>query len=606
MRLSEWWKAFTGWVQERPLFGGGRLYLLSAILGLGIGAVAILFTLCIHGVREILLLHTVGYDPPSPGTAGLQPVLEVSRPFLLLIVAAAGGLLMGLIAYRFAPECFGGGTEEVIRAFHHGRGLLRGRVVFFKIVTSALTLGSGGSGGKEGPITQVGAAAGSRFAQFLGLRDWERRVLLTAGVAAGMGAVFKAPLGGALFACEVYYSRPEFETQAVIPSFIASILAFSIYSLAFGFAPLFALPEVPVPTLPDLLPLTVLAILVGTGSVAFVNLLRWTRREFDRMNYPPWLRPAAGGFAVGLVAWTGYQVARDSRFLGVLSEGYGAVQQAVDGNLGIGMLLALAGVKMLTSALTFSSGGSAGLFAPSMVIGGCLGGAVGLAASSWFPHLVGSPSAFIVLGMGGFFAGTSRAPISTIIMMTEVAQSYDVLLPLMWVCAVASLISARESLFEGQLPRQADSPAHRGEYVVDVLKGIQVDDLVKERKAPATLAPGTPLRRILQTAAESSQVLFPVVDKSRRLQGVLTLRYLRDFLYEESLGDLVVAQEIMRAQPVVLHLKQDLEEALGLLTEQQSEELPVVDGDGRFLGLVARRDIMQAYSRAMLELRSAK
>ena len=308
------------------------------------------------------MVRGVGYSIPVPGGEGSTVIpAEPTRRWLLLVVPAIGGLLSGLLVFSLAPEAEGHGTDAMIDAFHRKRGIIRKRVPFIKTIASALTIGSGGSAGREGPIAQVGSGFGSAPAGWLKSSDRERRLLVLAGAGAGIGAVFRAPLGGALFVVEVLYREMEFESAALVPAFVASIVSYSIYCGVSGkWGAIFRVPDATF-THPLELPLyLVLGLVCALMGILYVKVFYGVRdRVFRRIPLPRHVKPALGGLAVGVI---GYFLPQ------VLGMGYGWVQLAIDGNLALGLIVTIAFVKILATGLTISSGGSGGVFAPSMVI----------------------------------------------------------------------------------------------------------------------------------------------------------------------------------------------------------------------------------------------
>ena len=297
-----------------------------------------------------------------------------------------GGLLSGFLVFTFAPEAEGHGTDSVIDAYHRKQGQIRPRVPLIKIVASAITIGTGGSGGREGPIAQIGAGFGSLLANLLRLSVADRRILMAAGMGAGIAAIFRAPLAGALFAAEVLYRSPEFEPEVIMPAAIASVVSYCTYGLYTGWEPLFNTPNLifdnPWRLGPYLLLVLFMIVLASLYTRTFYGMVHL----FHRLPVRPHFRPAIGAFLTGLVGLGLYYLfGRQESVLSVLAFGYGSIQQAItDGPAGIsiGILLAIALGKILTTSLTIGSGGSGGVFGPSMVIGGCGGGALGLAVPS--------------------------------------------------------------------------------------------------------------------------------------------------------------------------------------------------------------------------------
>ncbi len=482
-------KAGVSWV---PLFGHfrsiGRLVLLAGLVGTVAGLGAVVFQVLSHVVVRYGLQMVAGYYPTGP--AGESGFLEAATsltggfaPWLLLVVVTAGGLVSGWLVYTFAPEAEGHGTDAAIKAYHKGNGLIRPRVPLIKILASAVTIGSGGSGGREGPIAQIGAGFGSFLAQRLGLSAYERRLLLAAGMGAGVAAIFRAPLAGAIFAIEVLYRDEDFEAEALIPAFISCTAAYCVYGLivqyvlgfSSGFQHIFSiLPGLTFDNPLLLGPLTVLALLMAGAAILYVRTFYGVHERFKRLKVPRHVRPAIGALATAALALAifyavgslGADAQQDS--LNVLSFGYGILQKTLSGNMAYGtvgaivVLLAIGLGKILTTSLTIGSGGSGGVFGPSMVIGGTLGGAVGLAFQMAMPSVVTRVDVFVILGMAAFFSAAAKTPISTILIVSELTGGYEMLLPAMWVAALAYLVSGRKySIYREQVPSRLTRPPTR-------------------------------------------------------------------------------------------------------------------------------------------------
>jgi CIC family chloride channel protein len=293
----------------------------------------------------------------------------------------------------------------------------------------------------------------------------------------------------------------------------------------------------------------------------------------------------------------------DERTLAVLGTGYGGLQLALDStaNAGGTLLLAIALMKILTTSLTIGSGGSGGVFGPSMVIGGCLGAAVGNLLHQFSPALVPQPQIYAIVGMAGFFSGIAHSPISTIIMVSEMTGDYKLLLPTMWVSTICFLLGRQWKLYEKQVPSRLDSPAHRGDFLVDLLEGIQVSDVPLTPRQ--TVPESTPLQQILQLITTSRQHYFPVVDLEERLVGIFSSDDVRAYTYNENVWKLAVARDIMTTALVTLEPGDDLNSAMRRFTQLNLDEIPVVDpqNPGRLLGMLRRKEVIGVYNRTLAE-----
>ena len=456
-RTLRWFPEFLSLLGQ-PVRAQARVLCLSVLVGLVAGAGAIVFFVATKTAEHFALGAAVGYRPEQPpaGEAQLSQLKEFDspfRPWLLLVVPTLGGLMSGWLVFTVAPEAEGHGTDSVIAAYHQKQGEIRTRVPLIKIVASSLTIGSGGSGGREGPIAQIGAGFGSLLARLLHLRPVERRILVAAGMGAGVAAIFRAPLAGALFAAEVLYSSPEFEPEVIMPAAIASVVAYCTFGLFAGWQPLFATPDLTFTNPLELVPYTLLVVLLVALAMLYTRTFYAIQRLFNRLALPRQLKPAIGACLTGLIGLLLYLAFGTQQVLSVLSFGYGAIQQALaaEGTITAGVLFAIAVGKIVTTGLTIGSGGSGGVFGPSMVIGGCGGGALGVLLHQLAPSLVPHPASFVVVGMAGFFSAAAKTPFSTIVIVSEMTGGYHLLLPSLWVCSLAFMLSDRQSIYSSQV-----------------------------------------------------------------------------------------------------------------------------------------------------------
>jgi len=577
----------------------GRLIVYSPLVGIVAGLGAVAFFYLLMAFQQFALGNIEGYFPPAAGSERIEHAPQLpTRWWAVLAVPTVGGLVCGMIVFGLAPETEGHGTDALVRAFHRLRGKVRGRVPFVKTAASIITIGTGGSAGREGPIAQIGAGFGSFLASWLGHSDHDRRLLMLAGASGGIGAIFRAPLGGALFVSEVLYSSTALETAAVIPCFISSITAYTVFSLCYGPGLAFNTPPSlhfeSAAELPFYLLFAVLCAVVGSIYVLVFYGLR--DHVFHKLKIPRFAKPAIGGFLLGCLALAYPQL---------MSGGYGWIQQAINGQLTMHLMLILCFGKILATSLTISSGGSGGVFAPSLYIGAMLGGAYGLACDHLFPGLITHPEAFVLVGMGGFFAGVARVPLTAMLMVCEMSGNYGLLVPLMLVCIVnVAILSSRWTLYEEQVFALVDSPAHQGDFVVDVLEQIRVRDVLRPDRRFETVGEGTPLTEILRIASRATCTYFPVVDVQENLVGIFSLRDLRAVLTGNGAGRLVVASDIASSPVLTVDPDDDLHTALRRFTQKNIDELPVVDPEhkGRILGMLNRRDVIAAYHNRVTEL----
>ncbi len=513
--------------------------------------------------------------------------------WMMLWIPAFGGLVSGFLVFRFAPEAEGHGTDAMIDSFHRKRGIVRKRVPVIKTFASAITIASGGSAGKEGPIAQIGSGFGSILASLLKMSDRERRIMLLAGAAGGIGAIFKAPLGAALFAAEVLYSRADFEFEAIIPCILSSVVGFMVFTLHDGTATIFHIPAFTLATLGQLPFYGVLGLLCALVGYLYVKVFYGMRdRFFAPLNIPRPLKTAMGGLMLGILAF----------FLPeVLGGGYQWIQSAIDGHLAVGLMIALVFGKVIATSFTISSGGSGGVFAPSLFIGSMLGGFYGNLCGRIFPQIVTEPAAFVLVGMGGFFAGVAKTPIAALIMVAEMTGGYNLILPMMVVSALSYLLLGKTTLYEKQVATRVDSPAHVGDYSVDIMDHLLVRDAVVPDRKVETIPEEMGFEGMLDLMVGSNQQDFPVVDKNGDLVGIISMTDLRTAMADASLHRLLVAKDIAVTGVMAITMDDSLNTALKYMAVVNVRELPVVSKEdpGKIISMVSRKDITRAYHQEM-------
>lgn len=591
----------------------GRTLLQAAIVGAAAGLLGAAFFGALEYVQVFFLEYLAGYRPlrAHGETFVNAPRNVVFRPWLLVFLPALGALACGLLT-RVAPEVEGGGGDAMIRAFHRHDGVVRTRVIWVKALASIFTLGTGGAGGREGPTMHIGGALGSTMARLLGVSARERRILLVAGVAAGISAVFRTPLGAALLAVEVLY-RDDFETDALIPSVLASVVAYSVVIAIYGQSTLFARAS-GYPFVPAHLPYyALLALCVAFLAIGFVNGLRIVRRLSSRFRGPRWLRPALGGLALGIIGtpiiWlVGRIIGSPGQGLGLLGGGYGAVQMAITGTAwlpggwqGVWLLLLLCGAKLIAASLTIGSGGSAGDFAPSLVLGGVFGGAFGRALELLLHDPRIQPGAFALVGMAAFYGGIAHAPLSSLILVCELAGNYDLLVPLMLAEGIAFVALRKRTLYSAQPWTRRDSPAHRDSHRPDVLGTLFVRDKMVEGRPYVSFEPRTKAEEILRRLPDCTwQDVFPV-EEGGTLKGMVAADALRMLAADREVDKWTIAADIM-GPPVTVRPEDTLRVATATLLENGIREIPVIDPNGRIVGFLDEADIAKAYLEASAPL----
>ncbi len=508
--------------------------------------------------------------------------LEVAGVNLgVALLPAIGGLIVGPIILRVAPETKGHGVPEVLEAVALKGGFIRTRVAMVKILVSSLTIGSGGSVGREGPIAQIGSSFGSALGQWFNLEESYRKLLVVCGLSAGISSTFMAPLGGALFGLEVIYRGVA--PYDVIPVFISSVVGMFVTAEVFGMEQAF-----PVPTYRFTNPLEMAYFIpIGLGfgllSIAWIRGLYLFEDFFEELEIPAWVKPAVGGLLTGLLG---------SLFLGygILGVGYEGLEKAIAGEIPLRLMVLLGVLKLVSTGLTVGSGSSGGIFAPSLYIGGMLGGALGLAVEGW-PFAASEPYVYALVGMAALFAGAARAPLTCIVMLPEMSGNYYLFPPLMLACASSyfiSLLYQRESIYTLKLLRRGSNV----DTTANPLKLVKVSEAMTPLEKVVSVRPETPLSVVTFMMWESEHTGFPVVGEEGYV-GMLSFDHLAK-MGEEEREALTAGEAALRDLPRV-RPEDSVYEALELLNEAGSELLPVVGEGGRLVGVISDSDILQAF-----------
>ncbi len=444
----------AGWRRHVHRYGGdSRTLALSALVGVAAGVGALVFMWALETCTRLLLVDLGGYTPATTiGEGGGTPASDFARPWAVPLVVGLGGLIAGLLVFTFAPEAEGHGTDAAIHAIHHDPTGIRPRVVVVKLIASAITIGSGGSGGREGPTAQISAGTASTIARRLRLTDAQARVLVTAGMASGIAAIFRAPLGGAMLGVELLYLE-DLEADALLPGLVASVVAYVVYGAVDGFTPVFGDQALITFTgAGQFVWFAVLGIAAGLLARAYSGTFYAVVSATQRLRVPRWLPPAIAGLLVGALGLV---------VPGVLGTGYGTVQQLMtpQGVLALPLLvlIAIPFTKILATSLSIGSGGSGGIFGPGMVIGAALGAAFWTLLHA-VPALAGSvgpsPAIFALVGMVAVFGSVAHAPIAMTLMVAEMTGNLAVIPPAMLALAVAAVIVGRTTIYRSQLERR--------------------------------------------------------------------------------------------------------------------------------------------------------
>ena len=567
-------------------FFGENVYLLilAAIIGILGGFGAVLFRVLIEVVRT------------SAFWGGFSVEILAETPWYLLVLPPAlGGLVVGPLIYFFAREAKGHGIPEVMNSVASRGGKIRKRVMMVKTIASAITIGSGGSVGREGPIVQIGAGVGSSIGQALGFDGNKLIVLLGCGAAAGMAATFNAPIAGVILAVEVIIGSATISVFS--PLVVASVMGTVVTRLIYGDETFISVPDYtlnnPIVELPLYL---VLGVAAGFIATLFTRGIVFFEDLWEKFPIPMWLSPAVGGAIVGGMAIF---------FPQVLGVGYETVYKAAHGEETLWILLALVFLKIIAAGTSLGSGGSGGVFAPSLFVGACLGGAFGMVVEQLLPGQTAHSGAYALVGMGAVLAGTTHAPITAILMLFEITTNYAIILPLMFSCIISLVISTRlfsTSIFTTRLKRRGVRLRSSAES--ELMRTTRVRRLL--RPFPETMLPVTPASKVVEDALGSPSGHQYVVDADHKLLGEITLQRIKVILREQSLDDtLMLAVDMMDAPVTTVQLDDTLDVAMGHISRLDTEMLPVLDEDDKLVGTITRHDIMVFFEHEVLRNEAA-
>ncbi len=568
-----------------------KIIIFSTIVGIIAGLGAVLFYFLIKLVSHYALVEFCGYKFAKVfGEKELfnpSHIPEFTR-WKFLIVPTIGGLISGLIVYTFAPEAEGHGTDSVIETIHKKNSRFKLSIPFIKTIASAITIGTGGSGGREGPIAQIGASISAILAKYLKLSDYEIRIAACCGMGAGIGAIFKSPLAGAIFGVEVLYRSSDMEYEALVPGIISAIIAYSVFCIFYGFSPMFITQPVKFISPMELIPYTLLGLICSVFGIFYVKAFYGVRDIFKKINIPDHFKPAIGGFLTGVLAFLIPQV---------ISTDYGQIQNMFfEPNYALWFLFILIVFKILATSFSIGSGGSGGIFGPAIFIGASVGTFSGEIFKILFPNLIVHPSSYTIVGMAGFFAGIAHTPISTLLIVSELTGNYNLLVPTMWVCAITFILCRNYTIYEKQVFSRFDSPVHKKEYLMSILEEIKVGDIMV--KNPETIPENMVFKDILEYIPKTKFTIFPVVNSKGELIGIISFHNIRDIVFEEGLENLVVAKDLVDEKTEKIYPDSNLMEAVEKFGMSESDMLPVVDKKDpkKLLGIITRKDIMKAYN----------
>ena len=549
---------------------GGILMLLAIVVGLTSGVSAIALSQAVHSVVSL--------------------VLRLQGTVWMVLLPAIGAALSAVFLFRILKDNAGHGVPELIRSTTFGGGSLRPDLIYSRLVSSFLTVGSGGSAGLEGPIATSGGAIGSTIGRLLRFNERRRSLLLGYGVAGAVAAIFNAPLTGTVFALEVILA--EWSALSILPTFIAAVSATQLSRLVLGNQVAFLHHSFSFST-PDLLAFVVLGLACGLLSVLFQRGLRGTERLFARLPLPIWVRAGIGGMMVGLMALVMPEV---------LHDGYLAIQRFLSGFASFAPLwvVGFLVLKYLASCLTLGSGGSGGVFAPSLVLGSGLGYGFGMMARALAPGAItASASAYALVGMAGMVAGVMHAPLTGMFLVLEITAGYELILPLMLVVAMAMLFSyffeegsvyTRELIDRGELARRGSDQ--------QLLQTMEPRELVDPEDI--ILRESMLLGEFVEIFKHAKRNIFPVVDEeTREWLGVVYLDDIRPYLFDTMLYPIMTMGSVMHSDLPSIEATESAVSAIQKFESSGAWSLPVIE-KGEFVGMMSKSTLFDRYRRELI------
>lgn len=562
----------------------------AVFVGLAGALGAVLFRLMIRLIQGLFFEGTAGVAAVfEEGIAAeTRDPLDVAQQlawYWRIAIPAAGGALVGPLIYFFAREARGHGIPEVMKAVAIRGGVIRARIVGVKALASALSIGTGGSVGREGPIVQIGSAFGSTIGQKLQLNAAGVRTLVGCGAAAGISATFNAPIAGAIFAAEIIVG--DFAVTQFTPIVISSVVASVVTRYAIGNHPAFPVPDYEIVSPFELGPYMVAGIVAGLVAVAFIRTLTFAEDTFERVPLPEWSKATVGGALVGLMAvW----------LPNVYGVGYTTISGALTGQLAAGLMGLLVVAKIVATSITIGSGGSGGVFAPSLFLGATAGGVVGYLVEQYFPGATATSGAYALVTMGAVVAAATHAPVSAIIIIFELTQTIDIIPALMTACVISTLVaqlSYRDSIYTTKLRRQGVDIFEKQNP--NVLKDLSVRDVIV--LDPVVIPASADFKTILDLVVASPHNQFYVASLSGAHMGAISLQEIRRLIYEQdALQHVVVAGDLVDSSHPSVTDDVDLSVVMSIFSSSHVDEIAVVNADDpkKLVGTIREKDVIEA------------
>ncbi len=555
----------------------------SLIVGIGAGLGAVLFR------RLIDWIHNFAYSD-------IAGIFAEWYPLHLIIIPALGGAIVGPLVYYFAREAKGHGVPEVMEALELRGGKIRPRVVVVKALASSVCIASGGSVGREGPIAQIGSALGSFVGQTLKLSEERVRTLVACGAAGGIAATFNAPIAGAVFALEVLLRRfgSVYFGAVVISAVTADVIAHYFE----GDSRTFLTPEYTMQSPWELLLYTLMGFVAALAAVGFSRLLYFSEDIWNLIRIPEPTKPLFGGILLGLLGIVSYQIDGFPRVFGV---GYETIENTLFSQLTLQVTFGLLLLKLVATTLTLGSGGSGGIFAPSLFMGAMLGASFGQIAHTIFPEIVAPSGAYALVGMAAFFGGVAHAPITAILILFEMTGDYQIILPLMLSTVLSTIVAKNlspDSIYTLKLKRRGVELSEDTQ-AIDLMQGVTAEIAMNCETEAVPL--DFPLVELMSTFSSTHYHALPVVQNETELVGLITINELDQLRSKGTLESKTIADILTFNNPATIRPHEPVWMALRHLEDQGEGCVPVVSETGKniLLGVLRRIDIIRAYNKAV-------
>ncbi|MGY5874613.1 MAG: chloride channel protein [Candidatus Thorarchaeota archaeon] len=571
-----------------------RLYTLASAIGVISGLTAVTF-------RWLIMV--------SSAVFALIPA--ILGPWAWCILPALGGIFVSIIVFRFAPETKGHGVPEIIDAYALRGGKIRMRVPLLKSLASALCIGSGGSCGREGPIAQIGGGVGSSLASSLKLNKRMTKTLVICGTASGIAATFNAPLGGALFGIEVIAGG--IAGFSVIPIILSSVVATAVADAILGSQPSFQAPFFSLTNYPELGLYLLLGLLFGLLSVAWTRGFYRIEDVIEKIKIPNYVLPVIGGLIVGVIGFMVISLEDSVGYVGlfrpgepyqpaIMGVGYAFIDATLVGNVTLVILFLFGFLKAVSTSITLGSGGSGGVFAPTLFIGAALGGGFGILLANVIPGLASQPMAYALVGMAALFAGSGRAPITCIVMVMEMTGDYSMILPLMIAVSTSYLVASsieEDSIYTLKLSRRGVKI--RRSLYIGALKEIEVEQIMTTN--PTSLSPEMSITEVLKVVDDTHHTKFPVVDENMVVHGTLVTEDL--FSGPEGGCQDCLVRDFMDTDFLTVIPSSSMDSVLHEMLERDEGHAVVVDAENceKMIGFITKADVLRAYRLAIFRLR---